>query len=761
MSAVAAASFVLVEYDAQSWIGRVTGIVALAAALTSFIQLRRSASVLSAMAAGDRFVVFPANLFESSACKQLAEAGETMRSDLIAADAAIADHKRMLAQARSHRGSAEFFTGRFHASVEQAFERFSGKGQEICSTVEQITTHNANLLNDVLVVSDAVVGATQDVGAVSHAAGEVSRAVAQTAAQISKSEQATHSTLADLLHARDTIERLKRSGQEISEIIAIIRSVASQTSLLALNATIEAARAGEAGRGFAVVASEVKLLATKTEQATGTIRSQIEAMQLAVDDTSRAIDAVTAHVGVMTEAHQAFTRSLAAGTAEIQRIGANATRITARVTESMPDLAAGIGEIESAGRSVLENARSLITGSEILVEGFKGYFQDLASGAIKVGILHSLSGSVTAAERPLQEMVLGLIDRTNRTGGLLGRPLEAHIVNPHGVATAYGEGAKQLLSDGAAVIFGCWTSRSRQEVRPVVEKYDRLLFYPSQYEGGESSPNIVYLAPTPAQQAQPAVAFLRRLGRDKLMLIGDHSPYCRGTHAAIKGYASAAGMQIIEDLAMPSSPAGWSGVAAAIARAEKWGQAAIISTLPADATVHLIRAMERKRITASKMPLMSLSIGEAELPVFDARSIEGHYVSWNYLQMIETPRNADFIAFWRDISGDRSAATNDSLESTWARFSLWKKAVETAGTLETGWVRRALLNLSIPAPNGFDIRVDSNLHARLPCFIGRIDARRHIVPVWNSSGVLAADEKMPLSQWALESVPQKPGRLLR
>jgi urea transport system substrate-binding protein len=161
------------------------------------------------------------------------------------------------------------------------------------------------------------------------------------------------------------------------------------------------------------------------------------------------------------------------------------------------------------------------------------------------------------------------------------------------------------------------------------------------------------------------------------------------------------------------------------------------------------------------MPLMSLSIGEAELPVFDARSIEGHYVSWNYLQMIETPRNADFIAFWRDISGDRSAATNDSLESTWARFSLWKKAVETAGTLETGWVRRALLNLSIPAPNGFDIRVDSNLHARLPCFIGRIDARRHIVPVWNSSGVLAADEKMPLSQWALESVPQKPGRLLR
>jgi urea transport system substrate-binding protein len=751
MSTATAVSFLLIEYDAQSWIGRVTGILAFVVVIVSSIQLRRSASILSSIAAGDRFVAFPANLFDSPAYTQLARAGETMRSDLIAADAAIADQKRILAQARSHRGSSEFFTGRFHASVEEAFEQFSGKGQEICSTVERIATHNANLLNDVLAVSDAVVGATQDVGAVSHAASEVSRAVAQTAAQISKSEDATHSTLADLLHARDTIDRLKRSGQEISEIIAIIRSVASQTSLLALNATIEAARAGEAGRGFAVVASEVKLLATKTEQATGTIRSQIEAMQLAVDDTSHAIDAVTAHVGVMTDAHQSFTRSLAAGTAEIQRIGANATRITSRVTDSMPDLAAGIGEIESAGRSVLENARSLITGSEILVEGFKGYFQDLASGAIKVGILHSLSGSVTAAERPLQEMVLGLIDQTNKTGGLLGRPLEAHIINPHGVASAYGEGAAQLLNDGAAVIFGCWTSRSRQEVRPVVEKYDRLLFYPSQYEGGESSPNIVYLAPTPAQQAQPAMAFLRRLGRDKLVLVGDSSPYCRGTHAAIKGYASFAGMQVLEDLAMPSSPAGWSAVAAAIARAEKWGQAAIISTLPADATVHLVRAMERKRITANKMPLMSLSIGEAELPVFDARSVAGHYVSWNYLQTIETPRNADFIGVWREISGDRAAVTNDSLESTWTGFALWKKAVETAGTLETSRVRRALLNLSIPAPNGFDIRVDSNLHARLPCFIGQIDGNRQIVPVWSSSGVLDADGTVSPYRPVLES----------
>ena len=744
IATISVACFVIIEIDAQSWTSRVTAALALATAILSSVQRQRSVALLSAIAAGDRFVAFPENWFESANCRKIAEAGETMRSDLIAADAAIADHKRMLAEGRSHRDTARFFTNRFHSSVAEAFEQFSDKGEEICATVENLNAHNASLLKDVLGVSEAVAGATTDVNAVSLAAKEVSNVVARTSRQIAQSEAATRSTLIDLLRARDTIERLKRSGQEISAIIAIIRSVASQTSLLALNATIEAARAGEAGRGFAVVASEVKQLATKTEQATGTIRSQIEAIQSAVEDTSSAIDAVMSHVGSMTDAHRAFTGSLALGTMEIERIGTNATSIATRVTDAMPDLATGIGEIEAAGRSVLHNARSLMIRSETLVAGFKGYFEDLASGAIKVGILHSLSGTVTAAERPLQEMLIGLVEKTNAAGGLLGRPLEAHIVNPHGDAKAYADGARRLIDQGAAVIFGGWTSQSRMELRPVIEQRDSLLFYPSQYEGGEASPNIVYMGSTPAQQAKPAIEFLTRLGRRNIILIGGQSPYSRGTHAAIKRFAPKAGANVILDLAVPPSHKAWVNIVDEILRAEKRGHVAVMSTLNPDATVHFFRGLARRGVTSGRIPTMCLSIGESEMPSLDYGTVAGHYVAWNYLHLLDTPENHRFVEIWRDIKGDPTATTNDSLEATWVGFSFWKAAVQAAGSVDTTAVRSKLAGMTIRSPSGFDITIGENQHSHIPAMVGEIRADGTIAPVWTSDGVLRPDESAPL-----------------
>ncbi|WP_158811394.1 transporter substrate-binding protein [Beijerinckia sp. L45] len=752
ISTVSVACFLIIEVDAQSWTSRVAAALALATAVLSSSQRQRSVALLSSIAGGDRFVAFPMNWLESANCRKIAEAGETMRSDLIAADAAIADHKRMFAEARSHRESATFFTNRFHESVAEAFEQFSDKGEEICATVENLNTHNASLLKDVLVVSNAVSGATTDVNAVSLAAKEVSNVVARTSGQIAQSESATRSTLTDLLRARDTIERLKRSGQEISAIIAIIRSVASQTSLLALNATIEAARAGEAGRGFAVVASEVKQLATKTEQATGTIRSQIEAIQSAVEDTSSAIDAVMSHVGSMTDAHRAFTGSLALGTLEIERIGTNATSIATRVTDAMPDLATGIGEIEAAGRSVLHNARSLMTRSETLVAGFRGYFEDLASGAIKVGVLHSLSGTVTAAERPLQEMLIGLIEQTNKSGGLLGRPLEAHIVNPHGDARAYGDGAEHLLAKGAAVIFGGWTSHSRMEIRPVVERRDSLLFYPSQYEGDEGSPNIVYVGGTPAQQAKPAIDFLKRLGRRNLILIGGQSPYSLGTHAAIKRFAPKAGMTVMLDLAVPVAHNAWSNIVGEIVRAERRGHVAIMSTLNADATVLFFRELARRGITSGRIPTMCLSIGEREMPSLDYRTVAGNYVAWNYLHRLDTADNDRFIAQWRGMIGDPSATANDALEATWIGFSIWKAAVLAAGSADASAVRSKLRGMTIRAPSGFDVLIDNGQHAHRPAMIGEIRSDGSIAPVWIGDRVLRPDDTDAVVQQAHPAV---------
>jgi urea transport system substrate-binding protein len=707
--------------------------------IIDMIQIDRAAKVLRAIAEGDRFVAFPKNRYETAHSADIAYAGERMRRDLVEADAAGADQKRMLAEARIRRDGAAFFTDRFHGSVAEAFSSFSMQGEQICATVEGLNDCNAGLLRDVRSVSDAMTGTAADVQAVSKAASHIVEVVATTSSQISASDAATQATLADLLRARATIERLKKAGHEISTILGIIRSVANQTSLLSLNATIEAARAGEAGRGFAVVAQEVKMLATRSENATSTIRQQIEEIQGAVEDSSDAIDAIMARVTLLTETQKAFTTSLAEGTEAIERIGANASSVAARVSGAMPDLASGVGEIESAGRSVLGNARSLMVRSERLVDGFRAYFADLASGAIKVGILHSLCGTVTAAERPLHDLLIGLIDETNASGGLLGRPLEALIVNPRAEPQAYADGARDLLEGGAAAIFGCWTSQSRLAARPILEAGNGLLFYPSQYEGDEASPSIVYTGGTPPQQAWPGIDFLVGTGRRRLALLGHPSSYSQGTHASIKRHATNIGASVVLDLAVPAGEAPWSRIVGQILRAETSGPLAIVSTLCGDANVMFFREMIRQNVGAKRIPTLSLSIGEAEMASLNTSKVAGNLVAWNYLHSIESKENARFVAMWRRITNDPHARTNDSLEATFLGFSLWCKAVRTAGTAKTEAVRDALRGLSMAAPSGFDVQVTANQHLAMPAFVGQIEADGTIRTIWTSKSVIGPD----------------------
>ena len=715
-------------------------------AMISFIdmiQIDRAAKVLRAMSEGDRFVAFPRNRYETAHSADIAYAGERMRRDLVEADAAAADLKRVLAEARIRRDGAAFFTDRFHGSVAEAFSTFSMEGEQICATVEGLNACNAELLRDVRGVSDAMTGTAADVQAVSKAASHIVDVVATTSHQIAAANDATRATLADLRRARDTIGRLKKAGHEISTIVGVIRSVANQTSLLSLNATIEAARAGEAGRGFAVVAQEVKMLATRSEQATSTIRQQIEEIQGAVEESSDVIDAIMARVTLLTETQKAFTVSIAEGTEAIERIGANASSVASRVSGAMPDLASEMGEIESAGRSVLGNARTLMLRSERLVDGFRTYFADLASGAIKVGVVHSLCGTMTAAERPLHDLLIGLIDETNAAGGLLGRPLEALIVNPRAETQACADGVRDLLDAGAAAIFGCWTSQARLAVRPILEARKGLLFYPSQYEGNDPSPSIVYTGGTPPQQAWPGIDFLVGSGRRRLILIGHPSSYSQGTHASIKHRVKDIGASIVLDLAIPVQETSWSRIIGRILRAETSGPVAVVSTLSGDANILFFREMIRQNIGAKRIPTLALSIGEAEMASLNTAKVAGNLVAWNYLHSIESKENIRFVERWRRISGDPDARTNDALEATFLGFSLWCKAVRSAGTADTGPVRAALRGLTMAAPSGFDIRVTEDQHLAMPAFVGQIEANGTIRTVWTSPHVISPDGTAP------------------
>jgi urea transport system substrate-binding protein len=364
---------------------------------------------------------------------------------------------------------------------------------------------------------------------------------------------------------------------------------------------------------------------------------------------------------------------------------------------------------------------------------------------IKIGILHSLSGTMAISESVLKDTVLMLIADQNRKGGLLGRKLEPIVVDPASDWDVFAEKARELLTkEKVAVVFGCWTSASRKSILPVFEQLNGLLFYPVQYEGEESSRNIFYTGAVPNQQAIPAVRYLMsREGGEvrRWVLLGTDYVYPRTTNRILSAYLAAEGTPS-EDIITIYTPFGNSDWQEIIKRIRAFGsqgkKTAVISTINGDANTYFYRELVAQQVDASVIPVIAFSIGERELLDADIFPV-GHLAAWNYFQSIKSPENEAFIKMWADFNEQRDKTTSDPMEATFIGFRMWAQAVVQAGTTDVDAVRQAMYGQRIKAPSGFEVVMNTNHHLSKPVMIGKINSSGTIDVMWRSINPVRAD----------------------
>src|SRR6478735_7958008 len=379
-----------------------------------------------------------------------------------------------------------------------------------------------------------------------------------------------------------------------------------------------------------------------------------------------------------------------------------------------------------------------------------------AADTIKIGVLHSLSGTMAISETTLKDTVLMLIDEQNKKGGLLGKKLEAVVVDPASNWPLFAEKAEQLLvKDKVAVVFGCWTSVSRKSVLPVFEKNNGLLFYPVQYEGEESSKNVFYTGAAPNQQAIPAVDYLMNdLGVKRWVLAGTDYVYPRTTNKILEAYLQAKGVAPA-DIMINYTPFGHSDWQSIVSDIKKFGSAgkktAVVSTINGDANVPFYKELSNQKISAEDIPVVAFSVGEEELAGIDTKPLVGHLAAWNYFMSVKTPANESFKTKWaayakaKKLPGADKPLTNDPMEATYIGIQMWKQAVEKAKSTDTDKVVVAMAGQKFNAPDGFTIKMDEkNHHLWKPVFIGEIQANGQFNVVWKTKGPIRAQ---PWSQY--------------
>jgi urea transport system substrate-binding protein len=367
-----------------------------------------------------------------------------------------------------------------------------------------------------------------------------------------------------------------------------------------------------------------------------------------------------------------------------------------------------------------------------------------AADTIKVGVLHSLSGTMAISETTLKDTVLMLIDEQNKKGGLLGKKIEPVVVDPASNWPLFAEKMRGLLTkDKVDVTFGCWTSVSRKSVLPVVEELNGLLFYPVQYEGEESSKNVFYTGAAPNQQAIPAVDYLMNdMGVKRWVLAGTDYVYPRTTNKILEAYLKSKGVKS-SDIMINYTPFGHSDWQSIVSEIKKFGstgkKTAVVSTINGDANVPFYKELGNQGITSSSIPVIAFSVGEEELSGLDTKPLVGHLAAWNYFESVSTPENDKFISTWHKYIKDDKRVTNDPMEATYIGFNLWVKAVEKAGTTNVDKVREAIVGLSVPNLTGGTATMLKNHHITKPVLIGEIQEDGQFETVWQTEKEVPGD----------------------
>jgi len=369
-----------------------------------------------------------------------------------------------------------------------------------------------------------------------------------------------------------------------------------------------------------------------------------------------------------------------------------------------------------------------------------------AADTIKVGILHSLSGTMAISETTLKDVMLMLIDEQNQKGGVLGKKLEAVVVDPASNWPLFAEKARELISKNkVAAVFGCWTSVSRKSVLPVFKELNSILFYPVQYEGEESERNVFYTGAAPNQQAIPAVDYL--MGEEggsvkRWVLEGTDYVYPRTTNKILEAYLKAKGVKS-EDIMINYTPFGFSDWQTEVSKIKAFGSAgkktAVVSTINGDANVPFYKELGNQGIKATDIPVVAFSVGEEELAGLDTKPLIGHLAAWNYFQSIDTPANKDFIASWKKFIKNPKRTTNDPMEAHYIGFKMWVKAVEAAKSTDPDKVIAALPGTEAPNLTGGMSKMLPNHHITKPVFIGEVRGDGQFDVVWQTKGLVPGD----------------------
>ncbi len=382
----------------------------------------------------------------------------------------------------------------------------------------------------------------------------------------------------------------------------------------------------------------------------------------------------------------------------------------------------------------------------LLLTGLTGLVVGLANAAdtIKVGVLHSLSGTMAISETTLKDTVLMLVDEQNKKGGLLGKQLEAVVVDPASDWPLFAEKARELLDvEKVDVVFGCWTSVSRKSVLPVFEELNGLLFYPVQYEGEESSKNVFYTGAAPNQQAIPAVNYLMdELGVERWVLAGTDYVYPRTTNKILEQYLKDQGVAEA-DIMINYTPFGHSDWQTIVSDIKSFGsegkKTAVVSTINGDANVPFYKELGNQGVSAEDIPVVAFSVGEEELSGIDTAPLVGHLAAWNYFMSADADINYEFIDKWHGFIGNTERVTNDPMEAHYIGFNMWANAVEKSGTTSVDEVREAMYGLTYPNLTGGVAVMNTNHHLTKPVLIGEIQDDGQFVTVWQTPGGVIGD----------------------